>query len=73
MKSDTSVQGRRFLRLRDVQDILSISSAQAYALVRSGELCAIQIGGRSQWRVEDTELEAFIERSRFQLDASPRS
>ena len=52
----------RFLTLADVMEILNISAPQAYALVRSGELPAIQIGGRLQWRVEATELEAYIER-----------
>ena len=30
--------------------------------MRSGELPAIQIGGRLQWRVESTELEKYIQR-----------
>jgi hypothetical protein len=30
--------------------------------VRSGELPAIKIGGRGQWRVEATELENYIQR-----------
>lgn len=53
---------QRFLTLVDVQEILNISSPQAYALVRSGDLPAIQVGGRSQWRVESSELEAYIQR-----------
>lgn len=52
----------RFLQLPDVCDVLNISSSQAYALVRSGDLPAIRIGGRGQWRVEASELEAFIQR-----------
>jgi len=52
----------RFLTLEDVQEILNISSQQAYALVRSGELPAIQVGGRGVWRVEATELEDYIAR-----------
>ncbi len=52
----------RVLTLADVQENLNISSAQAYALVRSGELPAIQVGGRGQWRVEATELEHYIQR-----------
>lgn len=43
--------------------MFSISSSQAYALVRSGDLRAIQIGGRRQWRVELSEIEAYIERA----------
>jgi excisionase family DNA binding protein len=52
----------RFLQLTEVCEILNISSAQAYALVRTGDLPAIKVGGRGQWRVETTELEAYIQR-----------
>jgi excisionase family DNA binding protein len=52
----------RFLTLADVAEILSTSSAQVYALVRRGDLAAIKIGGRGQWRVESSQLEAYIER-----------
>ena len=52
----------RFLTLADVAEILSTSSAQVYALVRRGDLAAIKIGGRGQWRVEASQLEAYIER-----------
>ena len=50
----------RFLALADVAQVLNISVAQAYALVRRGELPAIKIGGRGQWRVEVDALEAYI-------------
>jgi excisionase family DNA binding protein len=53
----------RFLHLADVAEILNISAAQAYALVRSGELPAIKVGGRGQWRVEASQLEAYIQRA----------
>lgn len=52
----------RFLTLADVAEILNISAAQTYALVRSGELPAIKIGGRGQWRVERDRLEDYIAR-----------
>ena len=52
----------RFLTLADVAELLNISAAQTYALVRSGDLPAIKVGGRGQWRVEATELEAYIQR-----------
>ncbi len=52
----------RFLQLSDVAEVLNISAAQAYALVRSGELPAIKIGGKGAWRVETTVLETYIER-----------
>ena len=53
----------RFVPLSDVAEMLSISASQAYALVRSGELRAIKVGGRGQWRVETTEIESYIQRS----------
>lgn len=59
----------RFLTLADVTEALNISAAQAYALVRSGELPAIQVGGRGQWRVETVELEAYIQRMYAQTRA----
>lgn len=53
----------RFLQLADVAEVLNISGAQVYALVRRQELKAIKIGGRGQWRVEASELEAYIQRA----------
>jgi excisionase family DNA binding protein len=53
---------QRFLTLADVAEILNISASQTYALVRSGELEAIKVGGRGQWRVEREKLESYIGR-----------
>ncbi len=50
----------RFLPLSDVAEILNVSVAQVYALVRRGDLPAIKIGGRGQWRVEGEALEGYI-------------
>ena len=52
----------RFLTLADVAEVLNTSSAQVYALVRRGDLLAIKIGGRGQWRVEASMLEEYIQR-----------
>lgn len=51
----------RFLTLADVAEQLQINSPAAYALVRSGQLKAIQVGGRGQWRVEESMLEQYIQ------------
>ncbi len=50
----------RFLALTEVAEVLSISMSQVYALVRRGDLPAIKIGGRGQWRVERSALEKYI-------------
>lgn len=50
----------RFLTLADVAEVLNVSVRQVYALVRSGDLRGIQVGGRGQWRVENSALEDYI-------------
>ena len=65
----------RFLKLTDVAEALNISASQTMSLVRSGELPAIKIGGRGQWRVETRQLEQYISRMYDQtkqfIDAHP--
>jgi excisionase family DNA binding protein len=52
----------RFYTLEDVATILNVRVAQVYALVRSGELPAVKLGGRGVWRVDRQQLETYIER-----------
>jgi excisionase family DNA binding protein len=52
----------RFYTLEDVATILNVRGAQVYALVRSGELPAVKLGGRGVWRVDRLQLEGYIER-----------
>lgn len=51
----------RFLTIAETAEVLNVSTSQAYALVRSGELPAIKIGAAGHWRVERLELEAYID------------
>jgi excisionase family DNA binding protein len=51
----------RFLQLADVAEEISVTVSQVYHMVRSGELPAIKVGGRGQWRVERDRLEAYIQ------------
>ncbi|WP_300343786.1 helix-turn-helix domain-containing protein [Nesterenkonia sp.] len=53
---------RRFLTLPDVAEALNISMSQTRALIKSGDLEGIQIGGRGQWRVEEAKLDEYIDR-----------
>ncbi|MAT61876.1 MAG: DNA-binding protein [Micrococcales bacterium] len=59
-----------FLTLADVADVLNISADQAYSLVRSGELRAIKVGGRGQWRIGENDLEDYIQRMYAQTEES---
>ena len=52
----------RFLTMQEVADELATSFSQVYHMVRSGELPAIKIGGRGQWRIERAKLEEYIAR-----------
>jgi excisionase family DNA binding protein len=51
----------RFLTLADVAEILNVSAAQVYALVRNGKLPSIKVGGKGEYRVERDRLEAYIQ------------
>ncbi len=50
----------RFLTMQEVADELAVTASQVYHMVRSGELPAIKIGGRGQWRIERSRLEQYI-------------
>lgn len=50
----------RFLTLQQVAEELNTTPSTIRALIASGELSAIQIGGRGQWRIERTKLEDYI-------------
>ena len=52
----------RYLTLEDVATYLSVSQTQVYALVRSGQLPGVKIGGRAFWRVDKHKLEEYLER-----------
>lgn len=63
----------RFLTLEDVANYLNVSVTQVYALVRSGELPGIKIGGRGFWRVDRQQLEDYIERLHHETQAWARA
>ncbi|OKL46402.1 DNA-binding protein [Boudabousia liubingyangii] len=52
----------RFLTLADVSEQLNLTPAATRALITSGDLPAIQVGPRKLWRIEESELEAYIQR-----------
>ena len=51
----------RFLTLADVAETLNLTMSATRALVSSGELPAIQVGGKHVWRIEESVLEQFIQ------------
>lgn len=61
----------RFLKPADVAEQLDVSIVQVMALLKSGDLRGVQVGGRNQWRVEQVELEKYV--ARLYADADKRS
>ena len=51
----------RFFTLEQTARYLNVSVPQVYALVRSGELPAIKIGGRGIWRVDRRQLDDYLD------------
>jgi excisionase family DNA binding protein len=60
MADDGGSKPPRFLLMSDVAEELNVTMSQVYHMVRSGELPAIKVGGRGQWRIERTKLEEYI-------------
>jgi excisionase family DNA binding protein len=52
--------GRRFLTVEQTAEELNVSETQIRAMLRSGELRGIQIGGRGLWRIGRSDIEEFI-------------
>lgn len=54
----------RILTLADVARVLGITVPTARGLVRRGEIQGFQVGGRGMWRVEQSELDAYVQREK---------
>lgn len=50
----------RFLTVEQVAEELNVSVSQIRALLKSGELRGIQVGGRNVWRVAASDVEDYI-------------
>ena len=57
----TSLPFPKMLTIDEVQEILNLGKPMVYALLRSGELRAAQLGPRSIWRVREDDLAAYID------------
>jgi len=51
----------RFLTLADAAEVLNITPSEVLELIQSGELPAIKVGSKGQWRIENSVLESYIE------------
>lgn len=53
----------QLLTLSQVKDILNVGMPTLYALLSSGELRGLQLGGRRMWRVSEDDLADYLERA----------
>lgn len=50
----------RFLTISQAAEELNVNPNQIRALIRTGELRAIQVGGRGVWRIGANDIEDYI-------------
>ncbi|OAE01062.1 helix-turn-helix domain-containing protein [Arthrobacter sp. OY3WO11] len=53
----------RFLTMAQVADELNVKQNLVQGLIRTGELRAFQVGGRSLWRIGRQDVEDYIEQA----------
>lgn len=73
IRQTTEPTGPRFRTLPQVAEELATSDAQIMALIKRGDLAALQIGGRGQWRVEPARLEEYTARCYEETDRRLRA
>jgi excisionase family DNA binding protein len=59
----------RLLTLDEVATYLAVSKAQVYAMVRSGELPGVKLGGRGVWRIDRRRLDDYIDHLHVETQA----
>lgn len=50
----------RFLTVKEVSDMLRLTTATTRGLLIEGNLVGFQVGDRRMWRVERSDLEAYV-------------
>lgn len=53
----------RFLTIEQVAEELNVGEPLVRAMLKSGELRGIQVGGRGAWRIGIADLDAYIEQA----------
>ena len=51
---------RRFLTIEQAAEELNVKQSLIRGLIKTGELRAIQIGGRGQWRIGRQDIEVYV-------------
>lgn len=59
--TDEPLRPVRFLTIEQVAQELNVGEPLIRAMLKSGELRGIQIGGRGAWRIGNEDLDAYVE------------
>ncbi|MDQ0664730.1 excisionase family DNA binding protein [Arthrobacter ulcerisalmonis] len=58
--TEEPTNGRRFLTPTQAAEELNVKPSQIHAMIKAGELRALQVGGRGMWRVGRQDVEDCI-------------
>lgn len=61
MPATSSHRFSQFLTIDQVAEILNVNKPTIYALLRSGEMKGLRLGGRGVWRISEDDLQAFLD------------
>ena len=56
----TKTEEQRLLRVREVADVMRVSSMTVYRLIRTGELAAIRVG--RSYRIWESDVITYLQR-----------
>lgn len=61
----------RFLTVQEVSDLLRLRPATTRGLLSAGDLVGFQVGDRRMWRVERSDLEAYVRKQKAFIVGQP--
>lgn len=63
----------QLLSIQEVADAMKVSGQTVRRLIKCGDLRACQVGARGQFRVEERELERYVEARRVKVPERTRA
>lgn len=61
MPPESSLPRRQFVTVAQVASLLALGEDDVLAILVSGELPAIKVGPRDEWRIEQSVLDGYLE------------
>lgn len=62
----------KLLTIQEVADLMKISESTVRRLIQGGQIAAFKVGDRGQLRVEENELERYVESQRVRIERSDK-